>query len=66
MAVMVFLYLADEFKDLTKYLVLKSRAQTQITLSVLQGQAPPAWTNIQKSENYLADPWNVLDVLNYV
>ena len=65
-AVMVFLYLADEFKDLTKYLVLKSRAQTQITLSVLQGQAPPAWTNIQKSENYLADPWNVLDVLNYV
>lgn len=65
-AVMVLLYLADEGKDLFKYLLLKSRAQTQITLSVLKGEVPPAWTNIDRSDNYLADPWNVIDVLNYV
>jgi hypothetical protein len=63
---MVFLYLADEMRDLIKYLLLKSRAQTQITLSILQGLSPPAWTNIPKSENYLADPWNAIDILNYV
>jgi hypothetical protein len=65
-ALMVVLYLADEMKDFSKFLLLKSRAQTQITLSVLQGQVPPAWTNIAKPDNYLADPWNVLDILNYV
>lgn len=65
-AVMVLLYLADEMQDLVTYLLLKSRAQTQITLSLLQGQTPPAWTNISRGDNYLADPWNALDILNYV
>lgn len=65
-ALMVFLYLADEMKDFSKFLLLKSRAQTQITLSILQGKKPPAWTNIAKPDNYLSDRWNVLDILNYV